>query len=75
MNIHNYVDEMKNIQFNLLQFLDKQIDAEENYEKLIQYFKNHDINDDKNLLKSVLYLILRISNNHRRTSFFFPKNN
>ena len=64
---------MKAIQSKLLIFLDKQENVEENFQNLIKLLMESKIGEDQYQLKSLLYLLLKISNNHYRTPNFFGK--
>lgn len=66
MNIKKYIDEMKEVQENLLEFLDNDANNETT-------FQNSRICDDQNKLKTLLHLILNIANNHQRKQNFFSK--
>ena len=54
-------------------FLDKESDVEENYKNLIDLFTNYKIIDNQYELKSLLYLISNVSNNHYQTPSFVGK--
>lgn len=73
MSIKELIEEMKNIQINLLDFLDHEDDIEEKYQNLIHIFNEIKIHDDNYKIKSLFYLILKIANNHHRESDFFAK--
>ena len=66
--LNNYIDNMKNIQEKFLEFIEneKKDDSE-----LIELLNQQDF--DSHEFKSFLYLILKISNNHFRSPFFFKK--
>ena len=71
--LREYLDKMKGIQVNFLRFIDENDNTEENYGNLIQLLIDHKIKEDKYDLKSTIYLIVKISNNHVRNSDFFGK--
>lgn len=73
MNAQNYLGKMQSIQNILLQYIEDSEKSEENYQNLIQLLDDHKIRDDKHFLKSFLYLISKISNNHYREKDFFSK--
>ena len=73
MKIQAYLDKMKAIQGNLLQFLDDSSNSEENYQNLIKIFEDQKIQESQHELKSVLHLITRIANEHHRSPNFFSK--
>lgn len=66
-----YLEKMKKIQNFILDYLDNEDDEEEKRNYVDFYIKQNqpDIQD----LKSILYLISKISKNHHRKPFFFDK--
>ena len=66
-----YIEEMKNIQANLLNLLDN--DIEENFNNLCTIFEDLEIKKNLHKLKTILHLIVKISNNHYRRPYFFYK--
>lgn len=75
MELQEYLEKKKTIQHNLLDFLEKDDETEENYQNLIKLISDQKIPKDRQELKSFLYLISKISNNHHRTINLFDKNN
>lgn len=73
MSYHEYISNMKEIQIKILHFLDKQDNIEENYENIVKFFTDHKILNNKEELKSVLYLLTNISVNHHRGPDFIDK--
>ena len=73
MEVKQCIDGIKNIQNNLLLFLDDKNNEEENFLNLIELFEKHQIVQDHNKLYSFLYLLAKISNNHYRSTNFFQK--
>ena len=72
-SVNEFIEEMKKIQTDLLNFLDHGDNNEENYQNLINKFQDIKIHDHQFKIKSLLYLILKISNNHYREPEFFSK--
>ncbi|KAK8871417.1 hypothetical protein M9Y10_007143 [Tritrichomonas musculus] len=74
MSVAEYLNSMKEIQELLLQYIE---DTEEyylpNFERLKFLFDELKIHEDQIQLKSILHLILFISNNHNRPPKFFPR--
>ena len=70
MNYQEYINKNKEIQSKFLLFLDKEDDIEENYQNLIFLFTGYKIIDNQHELRSLLYLISNITNNHYRTPSF-----
>lgn len=73
MEIQEYLNEMKNIQLSIRNFLDNDEDDEENFRILTTIFKDQYIHDNKHKLKLLLHMIVEISNNYHRSSNFFSK--
>ena len=73
MNHWKYLEEMKMIQINLLEFIGDSMNAEEKYQNFIKLLKDYQILLNKHKLKSLLHLITKISNNHYRPPNFFSK--
>lgn len=64
---------MKNIEDELLNFLDHGDHLEENFENFIKVLTKQNILKDKHDLKIILYLIVNIANNHHRYENFYSK--
>ena len=73
MNYLEYLDKNKEIQKQLLLFLDKEDNIEANYKNLIELFTNYKILDNYHEFKSLLYLLSNVSNNHYQTPCFNSK--
>ncbi|KAK8836069.1 hypothetical protein M9Y10_040025 [Tritrichomonas musculus] len=73
VNIKEFLEVMKKIQKNLIDFLEHGDNNEEQYQNLIQIFEDIKIHDNQFKIKPLLYLILKISNNHHREPAFFSK--
>ena len=73
MEIKKYLHAMKDIQSNILNFLEEETNFEENYANLTGILEEQKIREDKNRLQSLLHLLLKISNNHYRSPDFFSK--
>ena len=73
MDIQSYFNQMKMIQSIILNYIESYHNAEENYQNIIQFFNDQKIKTNKYLLKSILHLLLKISNNHYRLPYFFIK--
>ena len=70
-NVNEFLDEIKKIQINLLDFLDHGDNNEENYQNLINIFIEIKIHENQFKTKSLFYLILKISNNRHHEPEFF----
>ena len=73
MNIPKYIEEMRNIQMKLLNYLDDDDRCEENYQNLKDIINDIQIQNNPHKLKSVLYMVNKISKNHYRKPNFFSK--
>lgn len=73
MNIAEYAELMKNIQTNLLIFIEKDDNDDHNFQNLQTLFNENKIQDNKYNLISLFHLIAKISNNHHRGNLFFDK--
>ena len=75
IQINLFLDEMKEIQEELLNYLEtpiQEVDFEE-YQGLKYKLDNIIIQNNQHKLKSLLYLISKISDNHHRETSFFSK--
>lgn len=70
MNTQIFLDKMKDIQANILEFIN---DNESDYEKIVKIFDDQIIRENQHELKTVLHLLVKICNNYRRTPSFFLK--
>ena len=68
-----FVDIMRNIQDNILNFLDKSDDNEENYQIITDIFEYQKINENIQKIKLVLKLLLKIAKNHHHETDFYAK--
>ena len=73
MDISQYLDEMRDIQTYLLNFIEKEKETEENYHYVQQFLNNQKNRNNTHELKITLYLLSKICNNHYRRPNFFPK--
>ena len=71
MSFQEYIDQMKSIHQNLIDFLDQMQDEEERFLNIIRSLV--DLKKDQHKLKSILYMLVNISNNHHRYPQFFNK--
>lgn len=73
MEIQSYLEKMKTIQNSLLTFLEKEENVQDNYLIFDQLLDHQNIRDNQHELKSVLYILSKISENHHRSPSFFKK--
>ena len=72
MSIEKYLEEMKNIQENLLDYIDSETNVDDKYQNLKNILEDIKIHDNQFEIKPLLYLIVKISNNHHRYFREFP---
>lgn len=73
MSIQDYLDEMRRVRKSLLNFIKSESNDEENFRILNDVFKELKISEDQHKLMSLLHLLVKIANNHQRSSKFFSK--
>ena len=73
MSSQEYLDTMKDIQENILYFLEEGANSEENFLILESKFNDTKISDNKYYLLSFMYLISKVGNNNHRFPNFFTK--
>ncbi|KAK8846951.1 hypothetical protein M9Y10_019523 [Tritrichomonas musculus] len=73
MNAKEYIENMKTIQQRLLDFIENEDDKEENYENILEIITDQKIQENQHDLKTLLYLITKIANNHHQQPHFFTK--
>ena len=73
MKVHDFIQNNKNIQIQLLRYIDNSNDVEENYQNMIQIIQDNKILSDKIYFKSFLYLLINIVNNHKQWADFYYK--
>ena len=71
MSIPKYLEEMREIQSSLLNFLEDETNEKFNFQSLQDLLDNLKILDDVNKFKSFLYLVSKIADNHHRTCNLF----
>lgn len=73
MNSQEFIDKMKKIQENLLEFIDSQDCIEDKFQKLKILFDDQKIRDNTNNLKLFFRMLIDITNNHIRKANFYHK--
>ena len=73
MSIKEFSESMKNIERNILDFIDNEDNIEENYQNLKHLLLDQEIEDDKYKLISLFHLITKIANNKHRENFFYDR--
>ncbi|KAK8893099.1 hypothetical protein M9Y10_021514 [Tritrichomonas musculus] len=72
-DIQIYIERKKLAQELLLQLIESNNDLEENFENFIDYINGLPISTDINEMKSIISLIMKVVNNHTRSTNFFDK--
>ena len=73
MSAVEYVETMKKIQEYFETFIDEESITKIHFENLVKIIGEKKIREDSYKLKSFFYLLINISNNHKRCSDFFVK--
>ena len=73
MSFRESIERKKRIQEFLLEFLEEESNAEENYENFVQVLNTQKVQEDKYELKSLIQMINIISANHQRIFNFIDK--
>ncbi|KAK8892889.1 hypothetical protein M9Y10_030140 [Tritrichomonas musculus] len=71
--IRSYIEKIKSIQMNILDYIDDDENKEENYQNFISLINESNTLKNKYKIEQILLLILKIANNHHRSSNFFSK--
>lgn len=72
-SIRKIIDEIREVQNIVLEFIENESSTENEFKKLIILFQDIKIKENKRKLMSLLYLIAKISDNHHRMLHFFDK--
>ena len=73
IEIQKYLTKMKNLQKNILSFVEKENTINNDYQNIIKFITDNNIHEDRYDLKVLLHLLSSISNNHHRNRDFFKK--
>ena len=73
LEIEQYIQNKKDLQRNLLNFLSSSDNDEESYQNLLQLFNNPNIHQNKYELFEFLHLLFHIANSYNRLPNFFSK--
>ena len=65
------IGKMKDFQSLLLDFLDKEDQSEENYQKIVNFLSTYNLSENKRELKLFLTFIQKVFHNHHRSSNFY----
>ena len=73
MSIQEYIEKKKELQEELITFLDNQNNEEENFTNLMNLIQDQQLQTDKHEMKIFLHIINQISNHHHRYFHFIEK--
>lgn len=73
MSIQRILEENQNIQSSLLDFIDDESNTNENFQTLQKFFNDYKIREDLHKLKSLLLMLVKISNDHHRIPDLYVK--
>lgn len=73
MDTQEYLEKMKIIHNSLLMYIEKMEGCDQNFQDLSAVIVDSNIKNNSHEIKSVLYLLSKISNNHHRSPQFFDK--
>ena len=73
MNLQHYLTVIKSIQTNIIIYLDREDNIEENFQNIIKIFDDEKILENLNKIKLIFHLLLELTNNHYRLLNFFSK--
>ena len=73
MSFQDYFNKMELIQKNILEFLDDNVNPEQNFANLSNFFIQQKISENRYQIKSLFHLLLMISKYHHRSMYFFAK--
>ena len=71
--VQEYLEIMKNMHQQILEYIDSENNLENDFETLENCFNNLSITQSRQKFKGLLHLIIDISNNHQRSPDFFKK--
>lgn len=70
-DIQDFIEKMKRFQEMMLKFIDTEANPEAEYDNLIRFFEEQQVQSDQSILKSILQILIKISSNlHRGLNFF-----
>ena len=69
MSITSFIEKQKEIQRNILEFIDNAAEDQD----ILKQLEKYELSEDQKDLKIILYFIVNICNNHQRSSSFFSK--
>ena len=73
MNIQKYLEQLKETQENLIEYIENESDKDENYFSLLSSLENQQVLSSKYEFKLFLHLILEMFSNHNRGTSIYNK--
>lgn len=73
MDYDQYLKKMREIQAHILEYLETEPNSQNDYPNLIKFFDEQNVREDPHIIKEMMRLISKISNNHHRTECFNDK--
>lgn len=73
MDIQHYLDKMKNIEQNIINFIDNENSTDDDFTQLSTFLQAQNVINDPNYLKEILHLIVSIADYHHYYINFFNK--
>ncbi|KAK8894012.1 hypothetical protein M9Y10_022444 [Tritrichomonas musculus] len=73
MNVREFIEKKKKMQEYLLEFIEREDEEEENFLNFQDFCDYQNVTMNKHEMKALLYLIIKIADNHHRTNNFFAK--
>lgn len=73
MSVHQYIDKIKFIQNQIIQYIDSEESVEEYFVNVVRSINDNQIQKSRYDMKIILYFLLALSNNHHRYYDFFSK--
>ena len=73
MEVDEYINEKIKLQNLFMDYVDNELDENENYDSLIDYFTTSKIAENKEEIRCLFHFLNIISNNHHRSPNFFQK--
>ena len=71
--MQSYLEKIKTIQTNLLEFIEENNNSEEKYQNLIKSLDDHKVKENQHELELFVHLLVKVADNYYRTTNFFDK--
>ena len=73
MNFNDYISRNKSFYITFLSYIDSDTDTHENFQELITFINTYKYGESKDELRTILHIIQKISNHHKRQPGFISK--